>query len=156
MATVGWATGETGPRASPHPADLLTWDWDQTSLPSYWVGHSKSQGELRFQAQGRSCRLTLQMGMDVGRGEKLALFLHQSNTHTGNQSGKPSSQHLTGSKSLSVVGLWGFEGEGGFISQTGEVSERSSWQWGAMQGARQAVVSSFTLEHLACLSPDLW
>lgn len=122
LATVGWATGETGPRASPHPADLLTWDWDQTSLPSYWVGHSKSQGELRFQAQGRSCRLTLQMGMDVGRGEKLALFLHQSNTHTGNQSGKPSSQHLTGSKSLSVVGLWGFEGEGGFISQTGEVS----------------------------------
>ena len=109
MASVGWATGETGPRASPYPAGLLTWDWDQTSLPSYWVGHSKSQGELRFQARGRSCRLTLQMGMDVGRGEKLALFLHQSNTHTGNQSGKPSSQHLTSFKSLSVVGL-GFRG----------------------------------------------
>ena len=60
--------------------------------------------------------------MDVGRGEKLALFLHQSNTHTGNQSGKPSSQHLTSSKSLSVVRLWGFKAEGGFISQTGEVS----------------------------------
>ena len=52
----------------------------------------------------------------------------------GNQSGKPSSQHLTSSKSLSVVRLWGFKAEGGFISQTGEVSGEVPMAVGSYEG----------------------
>lgn len=106
---------ETGPLASPHPAGLLTWDWDQTSLPSYWVGHNKSQGESDLCDEGGAADLHCKWAW-MWAGVKTGTQFYISLTHVHRKpEWKAQLQHLTNSKSLSVVRLWGFKGEGGFI-----------------------------------------
>ena len=60
----------------------------------HWVGHSKSQGELRFQARGRSCRLTSKMGKGMV-GVKHWHYFYISLTHTHTKETKVESPALS-------------------------------------------------------------